>query len=79
MTKNNNDNSDAWIDGARIKMYEDIQRLGQEEWHRQIGERVQKIADEYGFTIVDRIPSTHISEELKQRMQETSVMASKVV
>jgi hypothetical protein len=76
MNLNNFDNPDAWIDEIRIKMHEDMQRLGQEEWHRQLGENVQKIVEEYGLTMVDRIPSTHISDELKQSVRKSAAAAA---
>jgi len=46
------DEFEHWLDGVRVQMYEDMQRLGKDEYHRQMDERVQEAAERYGFRIV---------------------------
>ena len=49
---------EAEIDAIRLKIYEEIKHMSKEEQDKRIRGRVQKLAAEFGFTIVDSAKQT---------------------
>jgi len=43
---------EAEIDAIRIKLYEETKHLTREEQKKRLNDKVQKLAAEFGFTIV---------------------------
>ncbi|MDR1741514.1 MAG: hypothetical protein LBR38_06695 [Synergistaceae bacterium] len=51
------DEFELWLDGARAEIQEEKRRLGKEEYDRQMEERIQKAAEEFGFIRVPSAPT----------------------
>jgi hypothetical protein len=49
------DGCDNWIDQVRVQMYEDMQRLGKDEFYRRMDEDMRELTKQYGFKIVKDI------------------------
>jgi hypothetical protein len=69
MIENDIYNPDEWIDKTRIKMNEDMQRLGQAEYDRLMEARINELVKQYNFKLLADLPSTCISHEIKEKMR----------
>ncbi|GHV30733.1 hypothetical protein FACS1894167_12020 [Synergistales bacterium] len=54
-TDNRINGCDNWIDLVRVQMYEDMQRLGKDEFYRRMDEDMRELTKQYGFKIVKDI------------------------
>ena len=50
---------EAEIDAIRVKLYEETKHLTREERIKRVNDKAQKLAEQYGFTIV---PSARVTE-----------------
>jgi hypothetical protein len=57
MGKTESDDFEDWLDGVRVEIYEEMQRLGQAEYDNRMEARVKEAAGKYGLILVDSVHS----------------------
>ena len=58
---------DAWLNHARIELYEEMQNSGIDKFHEDMDKRVRNAAETYKFTVVKHLHGVRMEKDEEQR------------